>query len=137
MVNQSFGLIRRMDNKGGKMKKIGQVRKVMDISSEDIEDVLVGAFEGGSNYWLRKVKVVDDDYKGGEYASDVVGLGGELILTTMEGEKHKLTQAKMVDGFQKYLDNGGMCFPFDSGNPDGWTYDMILQYALFGKLVYG
>ena len=119
------------------MKKIGQVRKVMDISSEDIEDVLVGAFEGGSNYWLSKVKVVDDDYKGGEYASDVIGLGGELILTTTEGEKHTLTQDMMIKGFQKYLDNGGMCFPFDSGNPDAWTYDMILQNALFGEVVYG
>jgi hypothetical protein len=119
------------------MKYIGAVKKVIRVSAEDIEDVLVGAFEGGSNYWLRKVKVVDDDYKGGEYASDVVGLGGELILTTMEGEKHKLTQAKMIKGFQKYLDNGGMCFPFDSGNPDGWTYDTILQNALFGEQVYG
>ena len=126
--------------KGGKMKyigTIGKVRKVIDISSEDIEEVLVGAFEGGSNYWLRKVKVVDDDYKGGEYASDVVGLGGELILTTMEGEKHKLTQAKMIDGFQKYLDNGGIHFPFGYGNPDAWTYDTILQNALFGEQVYG
>ena len=118
-------------------KAIGRVKKLIIVSDSDIDECITGAFEGGSNYWLRKVKVVDDDYKGGEYASDVVGLGGELILTTMEGEKHKLTQAKMVDGFQKYLDNGGMCFPFDSGNPDGWTYDMILQYALFGKLVYG
>ena len=119
------------------MKKLGQVKKVMDILAEDIEDVLVGAFEGGSNYWLRKVKVKDNNYKGEQYASDIVGLGGELILTTMEGEKHKLTQAKMIKGFQKYLDNGGMCFPFDSGNPDGWTYDTILQNALFGEQVYG
>ena len=119
------------------MKYIGAVKKVIRVSAEDIEDVLVGAFEGGSNYWLSKVRVKDDDYKGGEYASDVVGLGGELILTTMEGEKHKLTQAKMIKGFQKYLDNGGMCFPFDSGNPDGWTYDTILQNALFGEQVYG
>ena len=137
MVNQSIGLIRRMDNKGGKMKKIGQVKKVMDISAEDIEDVLVGAFEGGSNYWLSKVRVKDDDYKGGEYASDVVGLGGELILTTMEGEKHTLTQDMMIKGFQKYLDNGGMYFPFDSGQADAWTYDTILQNALFGEQVYG
>ena len=119
------------------MKYIGAVKKVIRVSAEDIEDVLVGAFEGGSNYWLSKVRVKDKDYKGGEYASDVVGLGGELILTTMEGEKHALTQAKMIDGFQKYLDNGGMCFPFDSGNPDGWTYDTILQNALFGEQVYG
>tara|TARA_R100001463_G_scaffold505_1_gene2255 strand:- start:195 stop:551 length:357 start_codon:yes stop_codon:yes gene_type:complete len=117
--------------------KIGKVKKTIDVSANDIEEALVGAFEGGSNYWLLKVRVKDDDYKGGEYASDVVGLGGELILITMEGEKHKLTQAKMVKGFQKYLDNGGMYFPFDCGGADGRTYDTILQNALFGEQVYG
>ena len=42
------------------MKKLGQVRKVMDISAEDIQEVLIGAFEGGSNYWLGKVKVKEE-----------------------------------------------------------------------------
>ena len=117
--------------------KIGQIKKVIDVTANDISDVLVGAFEGGSNYWLRKVKVKDDNYEGEQYASDIVGLGGELILTTIEGEKHTLTQNMMVKGFQKYLDNGGMYFPFDSGQADGWTYDTILQNALFGEQVYG
>ena len=117
--------------------KIGQIKKVIDVTANDISDVLVGAFEGGSNYWLRKVEIKDDDYKGEQYASDIVGLGGELILTTIEGEKHTLTQNMMVKGFQKYLDNGGMYFPFDSGQADGWTYDTILQNALFGEQVYG
>ena len=119
------------------MKYIGAVKKVIRVSAEDIEDVLVGAFEGGSNYWLEKVRVKDKDYKGGEYASDVIGLGGELILTTMEGENHILTQAKMIDGFQKYLDGGGNYYPFDSGQAYGWTHDTILQNALFGEQVYG
>ena len=119
------------------MRYIGAVKKVVRVSMEDVQEVLIGAFEGGSNYWLRKVKVKDDNYEGEQYASDIVGLGGELILTTMEGEKHKLTQAKMIKGFQKYLDNGGMYFPFDSGQADGWTYDTILQNALFGEQVYG
>ena len=42
--------------------KIGQIKKVIDVTANDISDVLVGAFEGGSNYWLRKVKVKDDNY---------------------------------------------------------------------------
>ena len=119
------------------MRYIGAVKKVVRVSMEDVQEVLIGAFEGGSNYWLGKVKVKDKDYKGGDYASDVIGLGGELILTTMEGEKHTLTQDMMIKGFQKYLDNGGMYFPFDSGQADGWTYDTILQNALFGEQVYG
>ena len=119
------------------MKYIGAVKKVVRVSIEDIEDVLVGAFEGGSNYWLEKVIVKDNDYKGCKYSSDVIGRGGELILRTTEGEKNLLTQAKMIDGFQKYLDNNGMDYPFDYGQPDAYTYDTILQYELFGELVYG
>ena len=81
--------------------KIGQIKKVIDVTANDVSDVLVGAFEGGSNYWLRKVKVKDDNYKGEQYASDIVGLGGELILTTIEGEKHTLTQNMMVKGYEE------------------------------------
>ena len=44
------------------MKYIGAVKKVVRVSIEDIEDVLVGAFEGGSNFWLEKVRVKDKDY---------------------------------------------------------------------------
>ena len=117
--------------------KIGQIRKVIDVSVDDINEILVGAFEGGSNYWASKVSVVDDDYKGGKYASDVIGLGGELIIHTIEGDKRKLTQAMMIDGIQRYVDDGGKNYPFDSGQPDGYTYDTILQNALFKEVVYG
>jgi hypothetical protein len=117
--------------------KIGQIRKVIGVSANDINDILVGAFEGGSNYWIDKVSVVDDDYKGGEYASDVIGLGGELLIHTIDGGKHKLTQAMMFDGIQRYVDNGGKHFPFTDGNPDAYTYDTMLQNALFKEVVYG
>ena len=120
------------------MRYIGAVKKVVRVSMEDVQEVLIGAFEGGSNYWLGKVKVKDKDYKGGKYASDVIGLGGELILTTTEGEKHTLTQEKMIKGIQIYLDSTNLQnFPFEETNPDGFTYDNMVQYALFGELVYG
>ena len=57
--------------------KIGQIRKVIDVSADDISDILVGAFEGGKNY------------------------------------------------------------PFKSTQPDAYTYDTILQNALFKEVVYG
>ena len=117
--------------------KIGQIRKVIDVSADDISDILVGAFEGGSNYWIEKVFVVDDDYKGAKYASDVVGLGGRLIIKTLDNDTKTLTQAMMVEGIQKYIDEGGKNYPFTDGNPDAYTYDTILQNALFKEVVYG
>ena len=117
--------------------KIGQIRKVIDVSVDDINEILVGAFEGGSNYWIEKAIVVDNDYKGGEYASDVIGLGGELIIKTLDNDTKRLNQKMMIEGIQRYVDDGGKNYPFDSGQPDGYTYDTILQNALFKEVVYG
>ena len=118
-------------------KTIGHVKTTYKVTAGDMDYVLVGAFEGGSNYWIEKVSVVDDDYKGGEYASDVIGLGGELLIHVSDGDTIKLTQAKLLNGFQLYVDGGGKNFPFDLTSPDAITYDMILQYALFGEVIYG
>ena len=122
--------------KGGNMK-IGQVKKEFNVSAYDISDILVGAFEGGSNYWIEKVFVVDDDYKGGKYASDVIGLGGRLIIKTLDNDTKTLTQEMMVKGIQQYVDEGGKNYPFKSTQPDAYTYDTILQNALFKEVVYG
>lgn len=115
---------------------IAYVQVLQPITKEDISDVLAGAFEGGSNYWLDAVSVVDDDYKTAKYASDVVGLGGELILKTFDNDKKRLTKNMMVKGIQQYVDEGGKHFPF-TGSADACTYDTILQYALFDEIVYG
>ena len=45
-------------------KAIGRVKKLIIVSDSDIDECITGAFEGGSNYWLGKVKVKDNDYKG-------------------------------------------------------------------------
>jgi hypothetical protein len=122
------------------MKKriLGKVKKVIDVTSDDLDEILVGAFEGGSSYWADIVEVVDGDYKGGKFASDVISRGGELIIHTNDGEGHKLTQAKLINGIQIYLDNTNLQnFPFNDTQPDRMTYDNMLQYALFGELVYG
>jgi|TARA_R110002020_G_scaffold118349_1_gene270558 hypothetical protein len=121
------------------MKKkipMGYVRKIHEVSANDISDVLVGAFEGGSNYWIEKVFVKDDDYKGAKYSSDVISKGGELIVKTMDNDTKRLTDNMMVAGIQKYIDEGGKHFPFN-GSADAYTYDTILQYALFDEIVYG
>ena len=120
-----------------KKKILGKVKKVIDVTSDDLDEILVGAFEGGSSYWADIVEVVDGDYKGGKFASDVISRGGELIIHTNDGEGHKLTQAKLINGIQIYVDNKRKNFPFNDTQPDRMTYDNMLQYALFGELVYG
>ena len=54
----------------------------------------------------------------------------------MDNDTKRLTDNIMVAGIQKYIDEGGKHFPFN-GSADAYTYDTILQYALFDEIVYG
>lgn len=102
-----------------------------DKCGYNLDDLVVDACES-----------FDSDYDWGEDgdnydADDVIGLGGELLIHASDGDTIKLTQAKLLNGFQLYVDGNGKNFPFDKGSPDAITYDMILQYALFGEVIYG
>ena len=111
------------------------VTKPIEVTDEHLDNILVGAFEGGSNYWAEKVEVRDDDYKGAEFASGVISKGGELYITTTEGDKHRLTKIILINGLQQYLNESKHKNWPDGG--DSMTDDLILQYALFEEVVYG
>ena len=111
------------------------VLKPIEVTDDHLDSILVGCFEGGSNYWVRKVEVAKDDYKGKKYASECVSAGGELFITTTEGDKHLLTKECLINGLQTYLDESTYQNWPDGG--DAQTDDLILQYALFGDIVYG
>ena len=50
----------------------------VNLSQQDIDDIMVTALEGGINYWCRRAKVVGEYL--GEAASDQISRGGSLIL---------------------------------------------------------
>ena len=111
------------------------VLKPIEVTDEHLDNILAGAFEGGSNYWAVKVEVAKDDYKGKKYASECVAAGGELYITTTEGDKHLLTKTSLINGLQQYLNESKHKNWPDGG--DSMTDDVILQYALFKEVVYG
>ena len=118
----------------------GTVEVPLKVHNYHLDCILSGAFEGGSNYWAERVEVVDKDYKGAEYASEVISHDGELLIYTQDDDKPiKLTKEKMLKGCKLYVsgtkDTNGRSF-----NIDGWDaidHDMILQYALFDEVIYG
>ena len=111
------------------------VLKPIEVTDDHLDSILVGAFEGGSNYWAVKVEVAKDDYKGKKYASECVVAGGELYIHTTEGDKYLLTKTSLINGLQTYLNESKYRNWPDGG--DSQTDDLILQYALFGEVVYG
>ena len=110
------------------------VLKPIEVTDEHLDNILVGAFEGGSNYWADKVEVKDDDYKGTHCASECVSKGGELYIYS-EGSKYLLTKASLINGLQQYLNESKHKNWPDGG--DSMTDDLILKYALFEEVVYG
>ena len=123
------------------MKAIEFTTKV-NVSDQDINDILVTAMEGGINYWCRKVWV-NGDLAEGQYASD--GLKGETTNTLIfvdaeEPEEYSLNKESMYQAIEKYIRNNLECIykdEIDCGQIDANGADIIVQTALFGEVQFG
>lgn len=110
-------------------------------TKQDIDDILCAALEGGICYWCGEAEVVGEYL--GEYASDQISRGGTLILHDNESDEcYELTPEKFEQGLAKFLSERGTDvlteeFALDTTEIDGSDADLIVQYALFGEVVYG
>lgn len=101
---------------------------------EEIDNILVGCLEGGSNYWIDYgVTVENDDYKGTEWASHCVSKGGVLLVHHEDGTA-RVTKQDILKGITQHISKTKNA---DFESYDATDYDSILQYAIFGKLIYG
>ena len=129
-----------------KFEVLVQIRAA--LTQQDIDDIMVSALEGGINYWCRRV-VVQGDYLC-EYASEQISRGGKLAVwldEPFEDDKtcYMLDRDKFLAGFKLWLEKGGDSYgaidysdgSVDCGQIDATCADEIVQYALFGELVFG
>jgi len=112
-----------------------KVQRNISLSEDDVDNLLVGALEGGINYWCEKANVVSNDYKGGEFASSVISRGGSLELYEDDGSFKVLNLKKLKSGIEKYYNT--QKYPSDVCNMDANDYDTIIQLAVFNEVVYG
>ena len=103
------------------------------FNRDQIEVLLIGAFEGGSNYWIKEVEPVKE---GEDVYEAPFGLG--LKVTDLEGQTNYLNHSAFHRGLQTMADT----YPRHMGdiiskNDDATTADVFLQCCLFGQLVYG
>ena len=119
-----------------------EVTRRVKLTDEDIDNIVCTALEGGITYWCSSAEVVGGDYLG-EYASDQISRGGSLRLyDAEEGKVYELTKSQFINGFAEacrdgYLNNAFEGDGFDTGEIDAEIADVIVQYALFGEVVYG
>ena len=132
------------------MKKIiATITQTPEFSPEDINDIIVGALEGGINYWCRKAVIkrneFTDDYFGVakedqdkvEFASDVIGYGGTLILYDAETtDKWELTLENVLKAIELHCTNIGRSLSDLMDSYDASDSDAIVQYAIFGEQVF-
>lgn len=115
------------------------------VTGEDIDDTMDSAMSGCA-YWCEKAE--PQHCYLGEYASEQISRGGEILFTPFEDEPVMLDKEKFRKGLNMWLSKqdettvnrvlGAGAAPrfYDPGQVDAADADDILQYALFGELVY-
>lgn len=115
------------------------------VKDEDIDDIMVSALEGGITYWCNRAEVAGEYL--GEYASDQISRGGILKLHDGESQRSvELTKEKLMRGLKNYMQhpraNDFLEFvdhelKIDTSYIDAQVADCIVQYAVFGDVIYG
>lgn len=117
-----------------------EVKFNVEVTNQDIDDIMCTALEGGITYWCRKAEVVGGKYLG-EYAHEQISRGGSLMLYDVDSsDKWELTLDKFKQGLHQWIckhpdmiDDGEI----DTSSIDAWYVDEIIQYALFNDIVFG
>lgn len=130
------------------MKSIGLNQKVrlttadgrkVTIDGQTVDDIMVSALEGGISYWCESVETVGEYL--GEYASEQISRGGKLRFQAID-EDTPFTLAlssftkglrKVISEYPDIVDEDGAV---NAGNVDGCIADSLVQYALFGEIVF-
>jgi len=130
------------------MKHKVSILQTHEFSEQDLNDLMVTALEGGINYWCGKATMVladDGTYKDVlpedqtniNYASDIIGYGGSLVLQDSESDDEwTLTPEKFLNGIKKYCEENSIALNHLIDLHDAGDADCIVQYALFDEIVF-
>lgn len=113
------------------------------LTEQDIDDIMVAALEGGINYWCDEAEVIEEK-RVADWGHEQIARGGVLVLHDAESEDTwELNLEKFLNGFKLWIEAGGDQYnaiengEVDCCNIDAGCADEIVQYALFGELVFG
>lgn len=109
-----------------------------ELTTKEIGGILAQAFEGGSTYWCDELRGADDFH--GTY-SEAVANGYTIDVHDGDGGVwHSLNIDAFLSGYSKYIQGMGRDHRLEGIRPfdiDSERADAILQYSIFGKLIYG
>lgn len=115
----------------------------IEVPDETIRDLLITAAEGGSNYWVARIRA---ERATGTSSFDVqfydVPLqgGAWLVLERDEDVPKRLDLASIKRAFELWPDKAPRTFGIfmrERGGSDADVADTFLQLATLGEVVYG
>ena len=109
------------------------------VTRERISDLLCNAFEGGSNYWVGQLKILEEGLTDSKYAHDQIAYGATVKLYDDEAETTYIIGAAQVQrGLARLAeDYTHHWIDFINENDDATTGDVFLQCIVFGEVIYG
>ena len=130
-------------------RTVGSFTTKINVSAIDVDNIMSAALEGGINYWCCEAipwvfkcnNAWPDDV---DYTSQCLSRGYDIFLVDAEEDddngnpvEYILTLSAMIRGIEKYCDEHSVSYYDLREDHDAEAADCIVQYALFGKLVYG
>lgn len=120
---------------------MNNINVVVDVPDSFLDDILTTAFEGGSNYWLKQVSLQpkpDTPITSRKFElnhPEIISMDCALMCYNEDELEGKLlTKDKLLNAIEWYIGINGLDVLDDHDAQDA---DTILQYALFGEVVYG
>lgn len=114
-----------------------------NIPDQEIIDALIGAFEGGSNYWYNMPDLVMVPKIEGKYISERIIMaaldGAEIPVYDIEEDEDSdplgyISKENIKRGVELYLRDYGR---IQADEMDAGDSDTLLQLIVMGEVVYG
>lgn len=142
-----------MEEQKKELQKTIKVELEVTVKLEDIDDIICTALEGGIGYWACldnstvDFKNAPEEETISETTSRLLREGKVVTLIDEEEDKrHELTLDKLLAGLKKYMENPKSPYEIidhergenliDCCMVDANVADMIIQYAIFGEVIF-
>lgn len=143
--------------------KAGGEKIHVKITEEELSDLIGDALDS-SDYWIGKIRAVEKDKEEAKkyttWSECIIHNLKIMVLDNESDEAYKLSKTAFLEGIGKYIlaygedlctaEEESICMRkdkpaeimktdhvLDTGNIDANIADSILQFGLFGELVYG
>jgi len=117
-----------------------EITHKFEVEKQHIRDLLITALEGGSNYWINEVKVLEPEKFDESNQAQIIAAGGMIVIVDEDDEPHVLTRDLFLSGIKQYLSSCADSYrDMDDfvDSHDAGIADSVLQFAIFNEVIFG